>query len=382
MTDLIMSDAQSRAADIKTRLKRFKLVFIQCGAAFEVLRNPLLTALGGTVFNAADFARSGSPIEIPAGPIILDGLEAFAHDGKVSGATFGGLRAKVNKLIDDDAEICMVSRIPKISFAPVPGSSLLDDASWHCLPLLEPHECLEEERDNPASALPSIGLGHQPDVDILLRASLDELGVNVLTDLDFAIFEANHDAHFITEVEPGVAEAMRGAGLARVVDDGLRFTSPVLFWQFKAAVADAIASVVGPQADLADVFGGLWQIERIIRKALRDAAIENSGQRWRKNLFNEAIAKNVLERARNDVNVTAVSVSQLRDPTEWLSLGELLEVVQSSRFKGLSWDAIAWKHFAQDIMPIRNRISHMRLLKKGDRATVRMWLNRVTATLS
>ncbi len=28
-------------------------------------------------------------------------------------------------------------------------------------------------------------------------------------------------------------------------------------------------------------------------------------------------------------------------------------------------------------MPIRNRISHMRLLKKGDRGTVRMWVVRV-----
>ncbi|GAA4620463.1 hypothetical protein GCM10023196_004560 [Actinoallomurus vinaceus] len=382
MTDLILSSVQGRAAEIRTRLKRFKLVFIQCGAAFEVLREPLLAALGGTVLDAANFAGTVGPVELPAGPVILDGLEAFARDGKAGGATLGGLRAKVNELRDDDAEICLVSRVPKISFAPVVGSNLLDDASWHCLPLLEPHECLAEVRHSPASALPSVGLGHQPDVDLVLRASLDELGVNVLTDLDFAIFEAKHDVSFIAEVEPGVAEAMRGAGLAHVVDDVLRFTAPVPFWKFMNAVADAVAAVVGPQVDLPAVSGGLWEIERTIRKILRDAAIRDSGARWRKNLFNEAIAKNVLERARNDVNVTAVSVSQLRDPIEWLSLGELLEVVQSSRFNGLSWDAIAWKHFAQDIMPIRNRISHMRLLKKGDRATVRMWVNRVTTNLS
>jgi hypothetical protein len=377
MTDLILSSAQDRAAEIRTRLKRFKLVFIQCGAPFEILREPLLAALGGTVFDAADFAGTTGSIDLPAGPVILDSLEAFAHDGKAGGATFGRLRAKVNELRDDDAEICLVSRMPKISFAPVPGSNLLDDASWHCLPLLKPNECLEGARDSPASALPSIGLGHQSDVDLVLRATLDELGVNVLTDLDFAIFEASNDARFITEVEPGVAEAMRGAGLAHVVDNALRFTSPVPFWRFKNAVADVIATVVEPQADLAAVSGDLWQIERTIRKALRDAAIKDAGAKWRRNLFNEAIVKTVLERARNDANVTAVSVSELRDPIEWLSLGELLDVVQSSKFKGLSWDALAWKHFARDVIPIRNRISHMRLLKKGDRLTLRMWVNRV-----
>lgn len=114
---------------------------------------------------------------------------------------------------------------------------------------------------------------------------------------------------------------------------------------------------------------------------LREAAIREAGGKWRKNLFNETIAKHVLERARNDVNVTAASISELRDPIEWLSLGELLDVVESPKFNGLSWDGVLWRRFRQEVMPIRNRISHMRLLKKRDRTTVRMWVNRITTTL-
>ncbi|TDD52817.1 hypothetical protein [Saccharopolyspora elongata] len=382
MTDSILFSAQVRADEIRTRLKRFKLVFIQCGAAFDVLREPLLSALCGTVLDAADFAKTSSPVELPAERVILDGMEAFARNGKAGGATLGALRAKVNELRDDDAEICLVSRTPKISFAPVAGSSLLDDASWHCLPVLDPNECPEERRHILASSLPSVGFGHQSDVNLLLRTALEELGVNVLTDLDFALFEANHGANFITEVEAGVAEAMRGAGFAHVVDDALRFNSPGPFWQFKNAVADVIATIVGPQVDLPAVSEGLWQIERTIRKLLREAAIRDAGEKWRKNLFNETIAQHVLERARRDVSVTAASVSELRDPIEWLTLGELLQVVESSTFQGLSWDTVLWQRFRQDVMPIRNRISHMRLLKKRDRATVRMWVNLITTTLS
>ncbi|MDS0135768.1 MULTISPECIES: hypothetical protein [unclassified Amycolatopsis] len=380
MTDLILSAARSRATEIRrTKLKRFKLVFIQLGAGFQVLREPLLDALGGTRLNAAEFAATTDPIE-PTGPVVLDNLEAFAYDGKAGGTTLGALRERVNALRDEDIDVCLVSRSPKIAFAPVAGSNLLADASWHCLPLLGPHECGEEAPQS-ASLLPTVGLGDQPDVKLLLRQTLSELGVNVLTELDFALFEAGHQAGFITEIEPDVAEALRGAGLARVVDGAVTFVAPGPFWMFRNAVADVIAATVGPQADLPAVAEGLWLIERTIRRVLRDAALAASDAKWRKNLFNESIAAKVLERARHDVNVTAISISDLRDPIEWLSLGELLEVVQSRRFNGLSWDELNWKHFAQDILPIRNRLSHMRLLKKGDRAKVGMWVNRVRTTL-
>ncbi|MEU0532169.1 hypothetical protein [Amycolatopsis tolypomycina] len=382
MTELILSAAQSRAADIRRKLKRNKLVFVQCGAAFEVLRAPLLTELDGTLLDAVGFAENADPVELPTGRVILDNVEAFAADGKAGNATLGALRARVNQLRDREIDVCLVSRMPKIAFAPVPGSNLLDDAASHCLPLLSPEERPPEVRTNPGAALPAIGLGTDPDVQALLRASLGELDVHVLTDLDFAIFEANHLDGFVNEVEPAVAEALRGAGLAQVVDSALEFTETGPFWQFKNAVADTIAAVVVPQSELSDVSEGLWLIERTIRKLLREAAIEASGGRWRRNVFNKAIADSVLGRARGDVYATATTVSDLRDPTEWLSLGELLEVVQSPQFKGLSWDSVAWKHFTQDIVPIRNRLSHMRLLKKGDRATVRMWVNRVVRMTS
>ena len=34
-------------------------------------------------------------------------------------------------------------------------------------------------------------------------------------------------------------------------------------------------------------------------------------------------------------------------------------------------------HFKNDVVPIRNRLSHMRLLKKGDRTKVRTWVKRI-----
>lgn len=377
MNDLINNVAQERALEIRKRLKRFKLVFVQCGSMFDMLREPLLSELGGTVLDAVEFAANSIIPDISVGPVILNGMERFARTGQANGVTLGSLRMNVNTLRDSDIEICMISRCPRIAYAPVIGSNLLDDASPHYLPLLKPRELGDENEQHDESALPDIALDGLADEAFLLRTALNELGMSALTELDFALYEARDDSRFVRSLDSAAADALRGAGLVHYENGELVLIAPIKIWRFRESVADVIADLVQPQADLANVSQGLWQIERTIRRALRSAAIEAHGAKWRKNLFNESIATAVLERARSDVNATASNISELRDPIEWLSLGELLEVVQSRKFDGLFWDSVAWRRFTQDVVPIRNRLSHMRLLKKGDQSTVHMWLNRI-----
>jgi hypothetical protein len=377
MTYNTLLAATQRAKELRHRLRRHKLVFVQCGAAFEILREPLLNKVGGTVLDAVDFVSSTGSIDAISGPLVLTGLEAFARNGSAARATLGTVRKKVNELRDADLEICLFSRHPRIAYAPVPGSNLLEDTSPYCLPLLNKEECPMAGRDRLGFMFPSLGLDDNFELSRVFRDALDELGVNVLTALDFVVFEARLGPGFLSELDAGVKEALRGAGFGRMVNDELEFVDPQLFRYFEDAIADVMANIVSPQNDLADISEGIWLIERTIRRALRDAAIARFGAGWRKSVLNEAVGNSVLGRARRDVNVTAVSVAELRDPIEWLSLGELLEVVQSNVFSGLALDNMSWKRFAQDILPVRNRLSHMRLLKKGDKATVRMWVNRI-----
>jgi hypothetical protein len=376
MTDKITAAAQCRAEELRLRIKRFGLVFVQCGAVFDILREPMFEELGGSRLQATAFAAGNSDLTEDTVTVVLEDVEAFAATGSNDGTTLGALRQKVIELRDQDIAVCLVSRSPKNAFAPVPGSHLLDDASPYYIPLLEEHECLEGIHDEAGPVLPVVGLGGPLDLDDLLRSTVRELGVNVLTELDFALFEARHELNFVAEIDPSVADALRSAGLIYLTGDDRKLALRQL-WRLKQAIADAMAEVVEPQSDLAAVSSDLWQIERTIRKALRAAAIEKSTGKWRKELLNEAVAKEVLGRARGDVDATATSVAELRDPIEWLSLGELLEIVQSKKFAGLFWDELTWRLFKSDIVPIRNRLAHMRLLKKGDKATVRMWLRRI-----
>ncbi|WP_245848992.1 hypothetical protein [Lentzea kentuckyensis] len=345
---------------------------------FDVIREPLLEELGGSRMKADAFAAGDCETDENTTTVVLDDVEVFAATGNSQGTTLGALRQKVNELCDQDIMVCLVSRRPRNAFAPVTGSNLLVDASPCYLPLLNEDECLDGTHNTAGPTLPAVGLDENCDLDALLRATARELGVNVLTELDFALFEARHGINFPRELDPVIVDALRSAGLLHLVGEEPKFVLTRLE-RLSDAIAEAMAEAVTPQDDLAAVSDGLWQIERTIRRFLRSAAIDQSPANWRKELLNADLAGKVLGRARGDVNVTARSIAELRDPIEWLSLGELLELVQSKKFSGLFWDDLTWRLFKNDVVPIRNRLSHMRLLKKGDKATVRMWARRVAS---
>lgn len=369
MTAQIVEAAACRGREIRAKTKQYKLLFVQLGAAFDVLRDGLISELGGTQVNAAEFCEVDPDTLQVEGLLLLTGLEDFAGSTAKGKPTLGVLRQRVTQqLISSD--VCLVSRAPRIAFPKVPGSSLIEDAKVHCVRLLEAHE-------HPAAAgitgLPSVAFG-ELDFPEVFRASLLELGLNTLAALDYALFESMSGRDFVCHLEHNEVEALRGAGLVAVEDGENVFTVPNRYSEFREATASALADITHPQDDLGPISDGIWTIERMIRKALRDAAIQNHQNSWRKHVAHGDLELKVLQRAKSDSYPTASKISELRDPIEWLSLGELLEVARSKNYQGLGIDAYTWQRFSHDLIPIRNRLSHMRLIKHGDMVTVRMWV--------
>jgi hypothetical protein len=181
---------------------------------------------------------------------------------------------------------------------------------------------------------------------------------------------------FTDQLDVAHLEALRGAGLLQISGSGeYSFAVSRRINEFREAVAHALADVVLPQSEFSEVADGLWTIERMIRRALRKAAIEQHQGRWRKQVVNHGdLAETLLKRAKRDAYLTAENVAELRDPIEWMSLGELLEVVSSSGYAGLGINEYTWRRFAFEVLPIRNRLSHMRLIKDRDKATIAVWV--------
>lgn len=369
MTAQITEAAACRGREIRAKTRQYKLLFVQLGAAFDVLRDDLISELGGTHVTAAEFCETDPDTLQVEGLLLLTGLEEFAGSTARGKPTLGALRQRVTQqLISSD--VCLVSRAPRIAFPKVPGSSLIEDAKVHCVRLLEAHEL---PADAGLTGLPSVAFGKQ-DFPEVFRASLLELGLNTLAALDYALFESMSGRDFVCHLEHNEVEALRGAGLIVVEDGHHVFTVPNRYSEFREATASALADITHPQDDLGPISDGIWTIERMIRKALRDTAIQNHKNSWRKHIAHGDLEMKVLQRAKSDSYPTASKISELRDPIEWLSLGELLEVARSKNYQGLGIDAYTWQRFSHDLIPIRNRLSHMRLIKHGDMATVRMWV--------
>lgn len=378
MTNRIKQASALRSKEIRLKAKQYKLLFVQLGAVFEVLRQDLTLELGGTKMTAAEFCDT-EPNELQAdGLLLLTDVEEFAGSPRQGRPTLGILRQRVTQQLSL-TDVCLLSRTPRIAFPRVPGSSLIDDAKVHCLPLLEPHEQPCEPTPS-GSMIPTVVLGNQDYAEVF-RASLLELGLNTLAALDQAIFESMSGRNFIEQLDHAELEALRGSGLVVVQDGQQVFPVPQRFSEFREAVAGALADITYPQAELADVVSGLWTIERLIRKALRDAAVEQHNGSWRKKITHGDLAAKVVQRAKGDAYLTATNISELRDPIEWLSLGELLEIVRSKNFGGLGVDEYTWQRFNHELVPIRNRLSHMRLIKNRDKATVSMWVSRISQLL-
>ena len=140
------------------------------------------------------------------------------------------------------------------------------------------------------------------------------------------------------------------------------------------ALAEALSACTTPQEDLRFVAEGLWSIERLIRHKAREVAVSAFGETWRKKALYGDLPDKVLERARGDTYPAARSVGEIRDPLEWLTLGELLELVDRAPYNLLGAARPVWRKLAGDLLPIRNRLSHMRLLRSADRDAVRLWL--------
>lgn len=370
MKEEIAAAAACRGREIRTKARQYKLLFVQLGAAFDVLRNDLIRELGGTQVSAAEFCETDPEALQVEGLLLLTELEEFAGSIGKGKPTLGTLRKRVTQQLNT-SDVCLVSRAPRIAFPKVPGSSLIEDAKVHCVHLLEVHE--HPTGTETATGLPSVAFGEQ-DFHAVFRASLLELGLNTLAALDYALFESMSGRDFVCHLDHAEVEALRGAGLIAVDDGDHVFTAPNRYSEFKEATASALAEITHPQDDLGPISDAVWMIERMIRKALRDEAIQKHKNSWRKHLAHGDLEAKILQRAKSDSYPTASKISELRDPIEWLSLGELLEVARSKNYQGLGIDAYTWQRFAHDVIPIRNRLSHMRLIKQGDLVTVRMWV--------
>lgn len=359
--------AESISDLISSKLRRHRLAIVSTGTAFKCYRDEVTSLCDGTM-TVAEFLAAGTPA---VRSLVITDLEYACTPDGLATLSLGALRARVDEALEAGTAVLLASAYPKMRYPEVPGSSLLDDASTVHLPL-KPSRAGE-----PLSCFPS----WTADVKTSdwMKSLLDELGLDLISRLDEVLYESQlPPIDALNALAPNELDSLYFAGLIRPSGEAYGWASSGMLPVLKEAVASVLANSTSITSDLPTVFELLWQIERRIRAVYRQTAIDVWGDQWKEVcLASEDLKRKVLLRAGDFAYRGVKKLSVLRDPLEWLTLSELLNLRQekAGSVGDFGIDPTLWRTFALEVLPIRNQVSHMRLTRPRDLLTLKAWAN-------
>lgn len=347
--------------------QKHSIVFVPLGQGFDSIRSSCLSFVSRIV-SVEQYLREPLDSTSPGLVAIID-LETICQP---SSLTIGQLRARVHEDYEKyGTKFILFSRFSRHRFPDVPGSSLIFDAKLYFPPLE-----VSGDGDQKRFMVPDFEGSEKPSRE-QVGSLLIDVGADVVASLDFWIYESmlGRDDLLVGLDQPAI-ECLRSVGLLRISDSSLHWTYPNAFFSFKLALSDAIALFREPPNGTSEAFRLVWIMERSIRRAMRARAVaESNRDSWRGPALTPELIAEVLGRATVEAYPAANTINEIRDPLEWLSLGELLDlrVRNKTLYGDLGVSPAVWSSFTKEVPPIRNRLSHMRLLQRPDLDKLRKW---------
>lgn len=199
--------------------------------------------------------------------------------------------------------------------------------------------------------------------------TFEEIGSSLCMWLEHWVFESGREELYESDIATNFLIALRSAGvLAPAKDDAFTIFPYRNRYLWTAALGDYLESVVEPPALWQELVSELFAFERELRSSIKSALVEAG-------LLESALAPyrdRILELARRDSVPAAADLNDVRSPLDWLTLSDLLQVAQeSARPRVCGYAADRWEQISREMVPIRNRVAHMRLARQGDLEAVR-----------
>jgi len=347
-------------AELPEKAKLYSITFLQLGHAAAELRRAL-TDVPGSHVGVSEYLSDQESVR--QGPVFLYEFDSLRRN---RGERLGALRDRVMREALSGNCFVFVSTAPKTAYPDTRGSDVIADAK---------------------QVFPPFAIGSHDGGQVTLHKSTQvelrdffvecvrELGDRTVIALSGAMWESRLSPRDALEslTRPDV-EALRGAGLVRA--DGAEITWSVTAPQLKklkVAVAQVCSESNTAGDWVASSFVEIWTLERELRNIIRLALMEKLKEGWRETCLPEHLRSDVLDRARKDTQPGATKLADLRDPLEWLSTSELLDLRESRELGGLGLEPYLWTKLRNEIVPIRNKIAHMRLLSEQDVQRAAIW---------
>lgn len=314
-------------------------------------------------------------------------------------------RPRGQDLLAAGIRLMVVSCRPKTWFPEPDGSSLIADASKiHPVPVSAATIKAVDGRidDEAAARISGFAAGSvslaQKYIDIELmdissRRKRAEAEVYLKETLELAVDELGPEAlalleHFVLDlgtyevpeedVPASFLAAWTDAGVAKVDDATGHVEMFAGAWRpaVKECLTAALEKTIAPPADWRRLVESLFTYERFVRLTLAAHLRAKHGASWCSEGLGPLSGK-ALVMAQGEGYSASNGADDLPTPLDWLLLEELLEVARGCSAGGHVGGVSQreWERHAAVMIPIRNRVMHMRLPRPGDLQAVRSRLH-------
>jgi hypothetical protein len=219
-------------------------------------------------------------------------------------------------------------------------------------------------------------------------ASFEEIGPPLCASLEQWAFEYELASIPVSEVRDVTLQALRQAGLLRPSEaeaETLRILPMENRLLWLDALGDALESVTAAPREWRRLVEELFRFERDLRRLIRQELCQRYGEAWAEAVLPD-LKEKIVSLARRDTSPSAVTLARIRAPLDWLSLNELLDLAakEASTEAGrlLGHSSHDWREVAQFVVPVRNRVAHMRMAQEGDWEAVQRIRRQVSARVS
>lgn len=345
---------------------RWNIVFVQLGAAYPRAREALVPRMDDVLSVTEYLAKP----ELGSALRLVTDLEALLEP---DAPTLGQLRERVNADRDAGSRVILLSRSPRIAFPTVPGSQVLLDAK-----LLAPPCYSVGDHDGFGAEVTSEGVP----IDIVLAEALRELGEVACAELDALVFQDGREEHDFRSIGEPVRDALLSSGLLVPETNGHSWNFADAATLIPAALADVIAGMRRPHIELGQISAHCWTAERALKQALRARAKALWGKAWAIELLGNERADEAFARASVAAYASAETVVELRDPLEWLSLAETLDVLENANVGNLGVNQAMWAVMRSELLPVKDRLERSQLIRKSDVDIALKWARLLTQKLT
>jgi len=352
--------------EVLQQCARWNIVFVQLGEAYPIARAALAPSVDSVVSAAAYIEDA----ELEGNLRLVTELEDLAEPGAPS---LGRLRERVIADRDNGARVILLSKRPKIAFPTVPGSQVLRDAKLVPPPLYSSAKSWDFGQEATREGVPA---------QIVIERAVRELGEVACAGLDEALFEDGRASEDLATLTEPLQDALLGAGMLTYSDEGLCWAISDARSRVRSALSEVIAGMRRPQDDFARVASSCWIVERLVKQALRARARAVWGSRWRAELLGADMSLIAFDRASGGTCASAEDLEDLRDPLEWLTLAETLELVGRTQVGHLGVPSSMWTLMTTELLPVKDRVERSQLMRRADVDIARRWADLLAQRLT